>query len=244
MFMLTAFYWAIFSASSLVIGALVALHIKLKPKDLGLIMSFGVGVLVSAVAFELVDEAFKVSHNLLVVLLGLILGAFIYTISDYLISNKGGRAHKSTLKSKSESNGFSILLGTILDGIPESIIIGLSIASGITVSYAMVVAVYISNLPEAIASTSGLKDHWTNIKIYKLWIYVVLISGLASVFGYLVFSIAGSSFRAFILTFSAGALLTMIANNMMPEAYKESGKLTGIITTLGFCLAYLISAVI
>lgn len=241
--MINSFLWAALAAASLLIGAIFALSFKMSNKVIGLIMAFGVGVLVSAISFELVDEAFNSTHNLRLVFAGLVAGSLVYSCLDWLATKRGGRQHKKgKVALNSSNNGVSILLGTILDGIPESIIIGLSLTTGTKVSYAMVVAVFLSNIPEAISSTVGLKKNsWKNYWIIGLWASVVLVSGFAAVFGYIILSDTSSSYHAVILTFSAGALLTMVANNMMPEAYKDSGKFVGLVTTLGFGIAYLIS---
>lgn len=239
--MILAFLWSFLSASSLVVGSIFELIFKPKRKTLGLIMAFGVGVLISAISFELVDEAFSSSHNWLIVIFGLIFGSLVFVALDTIVSKNGGRNHKKLNSKSKNSNGISILLATILDGIPESIIIGLSLASGVSVSYVMVVAVFLSNLPESIASTSGLKRYWSSEKIVWFWLFIAVISGLFSVIGYAIYSQVGTNARAFILTFSAGALLTMLANSMIPEAYKDSGKFAGIVTTLGFGLAYILS---
>ncbi len=239
--MVLAFLWSFLSASSLLLGSIFELVFKPKKKYLGLIMAFGVGVLISAVSFELVNEAFISSHNWLLVIFGLMLGSIIFIILDLLIVNNGGRDHKIHSSVIKNTNGFTVLLGTILDGIPESMIIGLSLASGASVSYVMVVAVFLSNLPEAIASTNGLKKYWSEVKIAWFWLSVAIFSGMFSIIGFVAFSDLGGNARAFMLTFSAGALLTMLADSMMPEAYKDSGKLAGVVTTIGFGVAYILS---
>ena len=133
------------------------------------------------------------------------------------------------------------MLGTVLDGIPESMVIGLTIFQGGAVGAAYLIAVFISNLPEAIASTSGLAaSGWRTSRILWMWIAITLISGVASLAGYAVFQNSSPATVAFVLTFAAGAILTMLAETMMPEAYEHGGKLVGIATTLGFAVAFTI----
>lgn len=240
--MLEAFAWGLFAASSLVVGEGLANFFKIPRRLLGLIMAFGVGVLISAVSFELVEEAFRSTNRGWAVAIGLISGALVFFLGDIIIDRMGGRKHKKAGGVAPEGSGSAILLGTVLDGIPESIVIGLTIVNGGAVSAAMVVAVFLSNMPEAIGATAGLKSSgWAKGKILSLWVIVALISALASLIGYAFFDTASPDIVAFTLAFAGGALLTMLADSMMPEAYRDSGKLVGLVTTLGFGLAYLIS---
>ena len=134
------------------------------------------------------------------------------------------------------------MLGTILDGIPESIVIGLTLLSGDGVGGAVLAAVFLSNLPESVAATSGLRAAgWRPSRIMALWLAVALVSGLAALAGFVVFEDASSGTVAFINAFAAGAILTMLADTMMPEAYARGGKAVGLVTTLGFGLAFAIS---
>ena len=135
------------------------------------------------------------------------------------------------------------MLGSVLDGIPESMVIGLTIFEGGAVGAAYLAAVFISNMPEAISSTSGLvSSGWMKSKILWMWIGIALVSGLASSAGYGLFQNSSPAVVAFVLAFAAGAILTMLATTMMPEAFEHGGKLVGVITTLGFAVAYTIHA--
>jgi ZIP family zinc transporter len=201
-------------------------------------MAFGVGALISSVSFELVSEAFDTASGLMIVGLGVATGALVYFFGDMLIDKYGGKWRKSSTKNKN-SSGLAILLGTILDGIPESLVIGLSLASGQAVSMAMVAAVFLSNIPEAISASVGLKKSgWKKATIYGLWAVIVLVSAAASWAGFAIFGDSSPLMRAFILAFAGGAILTMLADSMMPEAYRDSGNVTGLIVVLGFCIAF------
>ena len=135
------------------------------------------------------------------------------------------------------------MLGTVLDGIPESMVIGVTIFEGGAVGAAFLAAVFISNLPEAISSTAGLvSGGWERARILWMWIAIALVSGLASLAGYGLFQGASPNVVAFVLAFAAGAILTMLADTMMPEAYEHSGKLVGVVATLGFAIAFTIHA--
>lgn len=237
-----AFIWGLVAASSLLIGALLSIYLAISRRILGLIMAFGVGVLISAVSFELIEEAFTTTNRGWAVAVGLLSGAIVFSVGDYIIDRSGGRTHKKPGKTADQSAGLAILLGTVLDGIPESIVIGLSLVKGGSVSVAMLVAVFLSNLPEAIGATSGLQaSGWSRLRIVRLWSAVAVISAFAALVGFVFFDTAGPEVLALTLAFAGGALLTMLADSMMPEAYRDSGKLVGLVTTLGFGLSYLIT---
>jgi ZIP family zinc transporter len=238
-----AFIWGFVGGAALIIGAAIAFLWDMPSKILGGIMAFGSGVLISAVAFELVDEANRTTDGDWAVALGLAVGALVFFGGDLWIDRAGGAERKSSGPHGDDSSGSAILLGTILDGIPESIVIGFGLIGGGTVSVAMVAAVFISNLPEAIASTSGLKaTGWSAGKLFGMWTVVALVAGLSSLLGFVAFDGASSEAVAFVLAFAGGALLTMLIDTMVPEAYKLNGPVTGLLTTLGFGIAYAISA--
>jgi zinc transporter, ZIP family len=237
-----AFLWGLFAGSSLVIGGLVALAVRIPLRVLGLIMAFGSGVLISAVSFELVEEASKTA-SLSTVALGLFAGALVFYLGDEAIDRMGGAERKSMGGTQASGSGLAIVLGIVLDGIPESMVIGLGLLESGSVSAAVIVAVFISNVPEAIAATSGLVAMgWQRGKILGLWALVTIVSALASLAGYALFDTASGGAVAFVLSFAGGALLTMLADTMMPEAFEHGGKLVGLATTLGFAVAFAISA--
>jgi len=136
------------------------------------------------------------------------------------------------------------VLGIVLDGIPESVVLGLTVLEAGSVSAALLVAVFLSNLPEALAATAGLAESgWRRGRILGLWVLVMLVSALAALAGYGLFDTASPATIAFVLAFAGGAVLTMLADTMMPEAFEHGGKLVGVVTTLGFGLAFAISAI-
>ena len=205
---------------------------------LGVIMGFGAGVLISAVAYELVFEAVKEAGQTGYPTLGFFVGAITFFLSDKLIGSMGASERKSINPSHQSSMVVPLVLGIILDGIPESVVIGLGILGGGSVSLGMLVAVFISNLPEGIASTTGMRSSgWSGIKIISLWVTIAVVCALASALGYTLCGNLSSQWLSFILAFSGGAILMMLANTMMPEAYEHGGKLTGIFTVLGFAVS-------
>ena len=236
-----AFGWGALAASSLVIGAIVALAWQIGLRLIGLIMAFGAGVLISAVAFDLVEEAAGKSSGHGWAIAGMFAGCGVFFGGDWLIDRLGGSERKDATGDQESGSALAIVLGTVLDGIPESMVIGLTIFQGGAVGAAYLVAVFISNLPEAIASTAGLAaGGWKKARILWMWIAIALISGLASLAGYGLFQHSSPDTVAFVLTFAAGAILTMLADTMMPEAYEHGGKLVGVVTTLGFAIAFAI----
>jgi ZIP family zinc transporter len=239
--MAEAFFWGILASSSLIIGGVIALRVDVGRRPLGLIMGFGSGVLISAVSYELVQEASDTSAGSGGVAVGLLAGCATFFVGDTLIDRMGGDERKAG--AEGGESPLAIVLGIVLDGIPESVVLGLTVLEGGSVSAAFLVAVLLSNLPEAIAATTGLDaGGWARRRIIGLWVIVTLACGVASLAGYGLFDTASPSTVAFVLAFAGGAILTMLADTMMPEAFEHGGKLVGVFTTLGFALAFAISA--
>jgi ZIP family zinc transporter len=242
--MTSAFFWGLFAASSLFIGGLLAFWFRISNKMLGLIMAFGSGVLISAVAFELAHESVELSHGSGMETLGLFAGAIVFFAGDWLISHLGGEARKSIGAAHDTALGLPITLGIVLDGVPESIVIGLSLLGGHTVSLAMLLAVFISNVPEAIAATTGLgAGGWSRLRILRLWLLIAVVCGGASLAGFVVLAQASNATQAFINMFAGGAILVMLADTMIPEAFAHGGKPAGLVNVMGFALAAYFSTI-
>ncbi len=174
-------------------------------------------------------------------LIGVFAGCGVFFGGDLLIDAAGGDRRKSASGGHEDDSALAIVLGTVLDGIPESIVIGLTIYQGGAVGAAYLAAVFISNVPEALSSTSGLVARgWSRSSILGMWTLIAVVSGVSSLVGYAAFKQASPDIVAFVLAFAAGAILTMLADTMMPEAYLHAGKLVGVMTTLGFATAFLI----
>jgi ZIP family zinc transporter len=236
-----SFGWGTLAASSLVIGAVVALRFRIGLRAIGLVMGFGAGVLISALSFDLVDEAVDKSSGHGWVVAGFFAGCLVFFGGDRLIDRLGGGGRKDAEGSEEGGSALAIVLGTVLDGIPESMVIGLTIYEGGAVGAAYLAAVFISNLPESISSTSGLASGgWKSSRILWMWVAIALVSGLASLAGYGLFQHSPPDTVAFVLAFAACAILTMLANTMMPEAFEHGGKWVGVVTTLGFAVAFTI----
>jgi ZIP family zinc transporter len=224
--------WGTLAASSLVIGAVVALFFDIKLRAIGLIMAFGAGASISAVAFDLVQEAADKSSGHGWVIAGVFAGSGVFFGGDWLIDRLGGSERKDADGGQDSGSPLAIVLGTVLDGtrIDGD---GPTIFKGGAVGAAYLAAVFTSNLPESISSTAGLTTSgWQRSRVLWMWIAIAVISGIASLAGYGLFKDSSPDTVAFVLSFAAGAILTMLADTMMPEAYEHGGKLVGIATTL------------
>jgi ZIP family zinc transporter len=238
-----ALFWGILASSSLVLGGILALRFSVSSRVLGLVMAFGSGVLISSVAYELVEEAFDTSTGAGGIGLGLFAGALMFYVGDALLDRMGADGRKRSGGQQAGGSALAIVLGIVLDGVPESAVLGLTVLEAGAVSVAFLVAVLLSNLPEAIAATSGLvASGWRGSHILGLWTLVTIVCGLASLAGFAVLDGAEPSLVAFVLAFAGGAILTMLADTMMPEAFEHGGKLVGLFTTLGFAVAFALSA--
>ncbi len=236
-----AFLWGLLATSSLILGGIIATRISISKKILGIIMAFGAGTLISAVSYELIYEAVKIGRGTGFPAFGIFAGALTFYFSEKLIDNMGKSKHKGNNASEQSGLVIPMVLAIILDGIPESIVIGLGIFEGGAVSVAMLVAVFISNLPESIAGTSGMKAAgWKRGKIALLWIVIALVCALSTIAGYSLFSKASDNWLSFIQAFAGGAILIMLANSMIPESYERGGKIAGLFTILGFSVAVLV----
>jgi ZIP family zinc transporter len=235
--MLSAFLWGLVAASSLVLGGVLGSWWTPGKRTLGVIMAFGAGVLIAAVAYELVFEAVQVATFSGFPTMGLFAGALTFFFSDRLIGGMGG-SERMAIKANHQSNlVVPLVLAIILDGIPESVVIGMGILKGGTVSVAMLVAVFISNRPESVAATTGMRaGGWSRTKILLLWLGIALVCAAASAAGYGLLGGLSPLWLSFVQTFAGGAILMMLANTMIPEAYKHGGKLTGVFLVVGFAV--------
>jgi ZIP family zinc transporter len=241
--MLEAFGWAFAAALSLVVGGGVALLWRVGNRALGLTMAFGAGVLISAVAYELVAEAIATAENHVMVAIGLGAGAITFYAGDRLIDGMGGKHRKRIAQGQEDGSSLAIVLGIVLDGIPESIVIGLTLLGGGSIELALVAAVFLSNVPESVAATAGLRGRgWSGAKITGLWFAVAFVSGLAALLGYAILGSASSGAVALVNAFAAGAIITMLVDTMIPEAYEHARLEAGLATTLGFGVAVALSA--
>jgi zinc transporter, ZIP family len=226
-----AFGWGALAASSLVIGALAGLARRWPPRLVGLVLAFGAGALISAVSFDLAEEGARVGGARWVAL-GLGVGAIVYFLADRTVE----RMQVGT------DDGGALALGAFLDGIPEQAVLGIGIAGGEGVSVGLLVAIFVSNLPEAIGSTSEMREAGRSpAAIRRLWLVVAVLCALATPAGFAIADASGGRLQAAIDGFAAGALLVMLVDSMIPDATGRSGRAAGLVTTLGFAVAWALS---
>lgn len=226
--------WGGLAASSLVIGALLAVVRSWSPRLIGVVLGFGAGALISGVAFELAEGGLKTSGPYGVAL-GLAGGAVTFFVAGRFVQRIGGRSAHSAA-------GLPLALGALLDGIPEQAVLGIGLASGAGVSVALLVAVFVSNLPEAVGSASDMRASGERSRpIVLLWLVVAAVCALATVLGYGVADLVSDPVRAGIDGFAAGALLVMLTDSMIPESKDKARDWAGLATVLGFAVAAALS---
>lgn len=240
--------WGLIAGSALLIGALFAYFFKIPQRIVAAVMAFGAGVLLSAISLELMEESF-VLGGFSNMIMGFLLGALIFTAINIYLARQGAKHRKRSgelLKSNgmSEDNSLAIAAGSVIDGIPESIAIGITIITGGAVSVATVVAIFISNIPEGLSSTAGIKNAGWNIRsIFGMWVLITVISGVASLAGYAIFSQLPAGINSLTLALAAGGILAMLVDTMIPEAFSETHDLAGLITVLGFIVSFVLSKI-
>lgn len=244
---LQAAFWGLVAGGALVVGAAIAWFIAVPQRVIAGIMAFGSGVLISALSFSLVREAYA-GGGLLPTAIGFLGGAAVYTAANRLLTIHGCKHRKrSQAQQPSESedsgSGAALAVGALLDGIPESIVIGLSLLGG-GVSGVTVAAVFLSNVPEGLSSASGMKKAGRSaLYVFGVWGGIAVLSGLAALLGYAVFQDFPPAVIAATTAVAAGAILAMLADTMIPEAFEDAHEFTGLITSAGFLAAFTLDQV-
>ncbi|MEU1234379.1 ZIP family zinc transporter [Micromonospora aurantiaca] len=243
---LEAGFWSLLAGSALLIGAAVGFFARVPRRVTASVMAFGAGVLLSAVSFELIDEAHE-QGGLLPVAIGAAAGALLYTAANVLLARHGARHRKRSgdeqpSEREQPGSGTAIAVGALLDGVPESVVIGASLLAGGPVSLVTVIAVFLSNVPEGLSSAAGMRQAGrTRRYVFGLWTAIALISGAAALAGYTLLGGAPPEVLATITALAAGAILAMITDTMVPEAFADAHLLVGLITVLGFLVAFALS---
>ena len=238
--------WGLLAGGALVVGALIAWFVPVSRRVVAGVMAFGAGVLISALAFDLVDEAEK-TGGLGPTLVGFLAGALTYVIGNVLLARRGAHHRKSAgdeqlSEEEQAGSGTAIALGALLDGVPESTALGLSLLTGEGVGIAVFAAIAISNLPEGLSSAAGMKRNGRSARsVFGVWIGIAVACGISGALGCLLLDDARPETVATITAVAAGAILAMIADTMIPEAFKETQFYTGLIATVGFIVAFGIS---
>ena len=243
---LQAGLWGLLAGGALLLGAAIGYFVNVPKRLIAGVMAFGSGVLFSALSFELMDEAYRLG-GFDATAIGFLGGATVYTAANYYISHRGGKHRKRSGDQQSSEgdqngSGLAIAVGALLDGIPESIVIGLSLLGGKGVSMVAVIAVFLSNIPEGLSSASGMKKAGRSMGyVAGIWTAIAVISGIAALIGYTVFRHYSNDVIAATTAVAAGAILAMLADTMIPEAFDETHEFAGLITVVGFLLAFMLS---
>jgi ZIP family zinc transporter len=246
---LEAGLWGLLGGAALVVGALIAWFVRVPSAVIASVMAFGSGVLISAVAFDLMQEAAD-RGGLLPAAVGFLGGALAYLGANALLARHGARHRKRSggnpdedqpSEQEQSGSGLAIAVGALLDGIPESVVLGIGLLTGGGVSVSVLAAVFISNVPEGLSSAAGMKAKGRSARyVFGVWITIAVVSALAALVGYATLGSAAPELIAIITAVAAGAILTMIADTMIPEAFEKTRTWTGVIATVGFLVAFAI----
>ena len=240
--MIEAFLWGAVGASALLVGALVAYVATPSPNVIAVVMALGAGLLIGSVAFELIDEALETTEVARVGLFTLV-GAATFTVGNWWLDRRGAGDRKDSEGAQASGAPLAIVFGSVLDGVPESFVLGLTVLQG-GVSVALLVGVVLSNLPEGLSSSSGLRiAGWPRARVVRMWLVVIAVAALSAALGYALLDPASGRTGAFAQGFAAGALLAMVADTLLPEAYDVERVSTGALVAIGFAISLMLSAI-
>jgi len=233
--------WGALSASGLLIGALVGYYMSLQHATTARVMTFAAGVLLAVVAVELIINA-RGAASLQWTVAGLLCGAAVFSSVNWLLSRRGARHRKRcgecVEQPKEEwqpGSGLAIAAGSFLDGVPEGVVLGLTVLPYGVTGPGTVAAFFLGNIPEALSSSAGMRRAGRPARyVFGVWIGIVLMISLAAAVAGLVFHDAGPQGRGTVEAFAAGAILSLVSETMIPEAFHGSPQFNGLLLVVGF----------
>jgi ZIP family zinc transporter len=242
-----AFLWGLVVGSGLIVGAATSYFLNLHHRLIAAVMGFGGGVLVSVLAFDLTEKAY-IHGGFTSSVTGFLTGAVLFSTANWFLSGRGAKHRKRCSECivqfaeyKKGGNELAIAIGSIMDGIPEAIIVGISLAGGAAIGKSVLIGFFLANIPEGLASASGMKKSGRSAQyIFGVWGGITLLIGIAGMLGYSVFGSFPDTINAFITALAAGGILSMVAETMIPEAFEEAQSFIGLITAVGFMVFYLL----
>lgn len=238
--------WGLAAGSALLLGAAVGYFARVPRRLIAAIMAFGGGVLISALSFDLMDEAYR-RGGFVATAIGFLGGAAVYTAANLYLARRGAKDRKRSgeqqpSEGEDGNSGLAIAVGALIDGVPESVVIGVGLIGGASVSWVTVLAIFLSNIPEGLSSSAGMRRAGRSPGyVFGVWGGIAVISGAASICGYALFGNFSPGIIAAVTAVAAGAILAMLADTMMPEAFEEAHEFAGLITVAGFLAAFILS---
>jgi ZIP family zinc transporter len=239
---LQVYLWGLIIGAGLLLGATIAYFSNLPHKVVAAIMGFGAGVLISVISFKLIEETYT-QGGFVLTIIGYLVGGTIFCTMNWRLSKHHAKNRKRCLEcafqpseSEAKGSGLAIAIGSLIDGIPEAIIVGISLIGGTIIDKSILIGFFLANIPQGLSSAEGMKGAGRSAKyIFGVWGGIALFSGIAALLGYIIFDYYFSSeVVAFMTAVAAGGILAMLAETMIPEAFDESQNFIGLITVTGF----------
>jgi zinc transporter, ZIP family len=232
-----------------VAGAVLASYVNVKKSIIASIMAFGAGVLIATLTFSLIEEAYNLVNDLWSVVLGFTFGGVLYSAANYILNKKssGGTKHRKRSHGENaagggkDASGIALMIGSLMDNIPENMAVEISIAAGGVVNIVLIAAIFISNFPEGLASSQGMKNSGkSKTKILLLWLVVAVTGTISSAIGFSVLANVNKDIISIALSYASGAILVMLPESMIPEAFEEGGSKIGLAAMAGFMVAFIL----
>lgn len=239
-------FWGSVAGGALVLGAAIGYWARLPQRLVAAVMAYGSGVLISALAFDLMDEAWR-RGGFLATAAGFVAGGLLFTLANLWLARRGAKHRKRSgaqqpAETDHAGSGLAIALGALIDGIPESLVIGTSLLDQGHVGLIAVAAIFVSNVPEGLSSAAGMRTAGRSARyVFGMWAAIAFVLGLTALLGNLAFAHAAPELLAASTAVAAGAILAMLADTMIPEAFESAHDGTGLITVLGFLSAFALS---